>query len=103
MRGAGIALTTVGIIGTAVFLAGVGVAIDPYGDPYAATALIGAGLAFAIPGLGAGIPLWAVGQHKISRARRQGLTLAPWIAPTRSLVAGTPGATGGLGGVTLRF
>ena len=104
MRGAGIALTSVGIVGTALFLAGIGVAFDPFGDPYAATALIGVGVAFAIPGLAAGIPLWAVGQHKINRARRPGgLSIAPWLAPTKNLALGSTGVTGGIGGVTLRF
>lgn len=103
MRGAGIAFTTIGIIGTVVSLAGLGVALDPNGDPYRAGALLGAGLVLTLIGDGVGIPLWAVGQHKINQARREGLTIAPWFAPTRSLVAGTAGATGGMGGITLRF
>jgi hypothetical protein len=104
MRVAGIVLTSVGIFGTALLLAGAGIAADPFGDPYAATALLGAGLALGIPGLAVGIPLWAVGQRKINRARRLGgVAIAPWLAPTRSLGGVTAGATGGIGGVTLRF
>jgi hypothetical protein len=103
MRAAGIALTSVGIVGSAIFLAGIGVLFDPYGDPYVGADLIGAGVVIAAVGFGAGIPLWAVGQRKINKARRPGLVMAPWIAPTRSLALGTTGATGAVGGVTLRF
>lgn len=86
MRNAGVVLTALGIAGSALVAAGLGLSYGhgPAGESVcpdcrsiAATSLAISGGILAAVGLSVGIPLWTVGQHRIDRSRSETLARSP--------------------------